>query len=379
MYGQAKVDVSKFLFSVDDDDDNEEEEALAPPLEKFASIKTDQLTQEEQEANKENRFRDNEKIEIQDDSESEYEDKPEEEEEEEMDVDDDFTPTKKLDMPTFKPKMTLRSIQQQAAASSNGSSSSKIVMPSAPSPPSITTSSKGYNIPDLDLQQMNEIQYSASEEEDVPESSTSKKSKKKKKTKRPLFSDEEENDELDQKEEEAFSSRKRGRGAIDDMFSDLEEDELVEEKEKEQEQQDRKKKEKKSSSRNYTATNYLSREEKRSRQKLQDEVDMIYEKNKPKRKHRYIYKKDESGNATYEKVYDDEEQDTTASKADVPRKPKERRYKFGPKVGNRFNPFILFNKEYRKQVLVANPNLPTKALSTAVSEAYQNLSPVSVS
>ncbi|KAI9365331.1 hypothetical protein BD770DRAFT_123755 [Pilaira anomala] len=69
--------------------------------------------------------------------------------------------------------------------------------------------------------------------------------------------------------------------------------------------------------------------------------------------------------------------DSRLPNPDKPKKRKRLVRRFGAKPGNRFNPFILFNKEYRSQIKEANPHLDYLELNQLVGKTFRELGPVS--
>ncbi|KAG2235268.1 hypothetical protein INT48_004735 [Thamnidium elegans] len=58
-----------------------------------------------------------------------------------------------------------------------------------------------------------------------------------------------------------------------------------------------------------------------------------------------------------------------------PVKKKRGKYRFAPKPGNKFNPYILFNKEFRPKIKQANPGLDNIEINLLVGKAYRELDP----
>jgi hypothetical protein len=54
-----------------------------------------------------------------------------------------------------------------------------------------------------------------------------------------------------------------------------------------------------------------------------------------------------------------------------------KKYKYSPKAGNRFNPFIVYNRMERRRIKDLYPELDNLALSRKVGEMYNLLTPVS--
>ncbi|GAA5802191.1 hypothetical protein HPULCUR_007652 [Helicostylum pulchrum] len=60
-----------------------------------------------------------------------------------------------------------------------------------------------------------------------------------------------------------------------------------------------------------------------------------------------------------------------------PIRKKRGKYRFAPRPVNKFNPYILFNKEYRRKFKAANPELDNVGINLLVGKAYRELDPVS--
>lgn len=60
-----------------------------------------------------------------------------------------------------------------------------------------------------------------------------------------------------------------------------------------------------------------------------------------------------------------------------PIRKKRGKYRFTPRPVNKFNPYILFNKEVRSKIKQANPDLDNVAINLLVGKAYRELDPVS--
>jgi hypothetical protein len=270
------------------------------------------------------------------------------------------------------------SSSQPTASSNKSKSSSTEKQPEKP-----------LTMPKFDFSYIDDKYSKKGEESEDEEDEEEEKPIKRKKVKSILFDDDEDDDD-DYVEEYKQNKKRKNKHDSDsnDMFSDVDDDE-----DSESDEEKPIKKKKKTSA---AATNTSTRITRQERINIFDDLENIrlkslVESDDPKVKTRYVYKDD----GIYEKVDQDGLPDEKGNKLKMvlprPRKRKQQTtrgraekvyqkgpYRYGPKVGNKFNPYILFNTEYRGKIRDLNPHIGPKELTSAVAKAYHELDPVSV-